>query len=259
MENKELYQARHRLVVKANDLIQKSKFDLSLSQQKVVLYLISQIKPDDDDLKLYEFSIKEFCQICGITNDSGNNYAKLKEAIKEIADKSIWVTLDNGKQTLLRWIEKPYINENSGTIQIKLDKDMKPYLLHLQNNFTCYELFWTLQFKRKYSMRLYELIKSIHFNEAFTFEKIYELEDFRRLMGAENYVDWASFRKRALEPAIDEINGYSDKLISYEPITYGKTVGKIKLILKTKQFMEKYTLAVANDTKLGGYTIIGEE
>ena len=46
---------------------------------------------------------------------------ELKAAIKEIADKSLWVRLDNGKQTLLRWIEKPYIDEGKGTVEIRLD------------------------------------------------------------------------------------------------------------------------------------------
>ena len=131
---------RHNTVVKANELIQKSRFSLSLQQQKVVLYLISQIAPQDEDFKLYEFSIVEFCKVCGIDYSNGKNYADLKEAVKEIADKSIWVKLDNGKETLLRWIEKPYLDEHSGTIQIKLDKDMKPFLLQLKENFTQYEL-----------------------------------------------------------------------------------------------------------------------
>ena len=77
----------NKFVVKANDLIQKSRFDLSLLQQKVVLYLISQIKPWDEDFTLYEFSIKEFCKVCGIEEKSGRNYQMLKSTIKEIADK----------------------------------------------------------------------------------------------------------------------------------------------------------------------------
>ena len=253
MENKELYKARNTLVIKANDLIQKSRFDLSINQQKIVLYLISKIKPNDEDFTLYEFSIKEFCQVCGIANDSGNNYARLKEAIKEIADKSIWVALDDGKHTLLRWIEKPYIDENSGTIRIRLDKDMKPYLLQLKDNFTKYELCWTLLFKSKYSTRLYELVKSIHFNEQQAYERTYELAEFRGLLGAENYTLWAQFKRRVLEPAIEDINKYSDKQVSYEPIVYGKVVGRIKLIISTKSTLDKMLLKHSNDEALGGY------
>lgn len=251
MENNKLSRNEFngKFVVKANDLIQKSRFDLSKVQLKVVLHLISQIKPWDEDFTLYEFSIKEFCKMCGMEQNSGRNYSMLKDAIKEIADKSLWVTLENGKETLLRWIEKPYIDEKSGIIQIRLDKDMKPFLLQLQENFTRYELFWTLQFKRKYSIRLYELAKSIHYNEMDCYEREYDLQELKSLLGAENHKTWQHFATRALEPAIAEINEYSDKNIEYEPITYGKTIGRIRLIISTKGADERLRLYYPTDAQ----------
>ena len=219
---------RKNTVVKANELIQKSRFSLSLQQQKVVLYLISQITPFDEDFKLYEFSIVEFCKVCGIDYDSGKNYADLKAAIKEIADKSVWIRLANGKQTLVRWIEKPYIDDNSGLIQIKLDADMKPYLLQLKENFTQYELLWTLNFKSKYTIRLYELVKSIHYHELDTYSRDFTLEELRGMLGAETYKTYQTFKVRVLEPSIEEVNQYSDKNVSFEPIKNGRAVSKIR-------------------------------
>ena len=119
---------RDNRVTKANELIQKSRFNLSLQQQKIVLYLISQITPYDEDFKLYDFSIPEFCRVCGIDCNNGKNYKDLKTALKEIRDKSIWVTLPDGRETTLAWIEKPYIEPKNGVVQVRLDKDMKPYL-----------------------------------------------------------------------------------------------------------------------------------
>ena len=99
---KENYVAlREKQVVKANDLIQKSHFSLSLLQQKIVLYLISQIEYTDKEFRLYEFDIREFCKVCGIDFDNGGNYTYLKEQIKEIADKSLWITIED-EETLLR-------------------------------------------------------------------------------------------------------------------------------------------------------------
>ena len=115
---------RNKTVVKANELIQKSRFNLSLQQQKIVLYLISQITPNDEEFRLYEFSITDFCRVCGIDPYNGQNYLDLKQAIKDIADKSLWISIDEDEETLLRWIEKPYINKKSGTIKIRLDNDL---------------------------------------------------------------------------------------------------------------------------------------
>lgn len=234
---------RHRQVVKANELIQKSRFSLSIQQQKIILYLISQINAYDTEFKLYEFSIKDFCKVCGIDYDNGANYKAIRASIKEIADKSIWVEKDDGEETLLRWIEKPYINKKSGTIRIRLDEDMKPYLLQLKKNFTKYELLWTLHFNSKYSIRLYELIKSIHFKELESYTRQYSLSELRKLLDAETYTTYQTFKTRVLIPAVNEINSFSDKNIDYEPIKQGRSICYIRFTITTKEAMERVKLA----------------
>lgn len=252
MEQEQKYlELRKNTVIKANELIQKSRFSLSLQQQKVVLYLISQITPFDEDFKLYEFSIGEFCKVCGIDYTNGKNYIDLKNAIKEIADKSIWIRLENGKQTLVRWIEKPYIDDNSGIIQIKLDADMKPYLLQLKENFTQYELLWTLNFRSKYTIRLYELVKSIHYHELEAYSREFELEELRRMLGAETYKTYQTFKTRVLEPSIEEVNSFSDKNVSYEPIKRGRAVVKIRLSISTKDTIDRLKLQSEIEHKFG--------
>lgn len=249
--NNKISVLRNKTVVKANDLIQKSRFNLSLQQQKIILYLISQIKYEDEEFKLYEFSIVDFCKVCGIDADSGKNYADLKSAIQEIANKSIWVKLENGKETLLRWIDKPYIDSGSGTIQIKLDNDMKPYLLQLKEKFTRYELIYTLHFKRKYSIRLYELIKSLHFNELNKYSRIYEIDELKKLIGAENYTQTRDFKSAALLPAIEEINLYSDKNVKIEELRQGRKITHIKLFIETKPALERFLIREKIEDEMG--------
>ena len=241
---------RDLYVVKANELIQKSRFDLTLQQQKIILYLISKIQMEDEEFQLYEFDIQEFSKVCGFT---GKTHTMLKDAIKAIADKSIWVKLDNGKETLLRWIEKPYIDYNKGIVQIKLDRDMKPYLLQLKKDFTKYELIWTLSFSCKYSIRLYELVSSIQYNELDSFKKTYDLEEFKLLMGADNYKSYKDFRVRALEPAIEEINKYSNKIVKYEAIKKNKSVVKVALTVSTKSIQDRALAYAEIENEIGVY------
>ena len=243
-KNKEI-EIRNRTVVKSNDLIQKSRFSLSLLQQKIVLYLISHITPRDKEFTLYEFSIIEFCRVCGIDSDNGKNYAMLKAAIKGIADKSMWIELEDGEETLVRWIEKPYINKRSGLIKIRLDEDLKPYLLQLKANFTQYELLWTLHFKSKYTIRLYELIKSIHYKDLEPYSTVYTLNSLRRLLDAERYTDYKHFRERVLDVAVKEINQYSDKIVEYKPIKEGKAVTQIEITVTSKDTLK--TLKIRSD------------
>ena len=246
----EIYE-RDRYVVKANELIQKSRFNLTLQQQKIVLYLISQIERNDKEFKLYSFSIQQFCKVCGINYTSGKNYNDLKEAIKEIAQKVLWIRLPNGKEATVRWIEKAYIDRNTGTIEIRLDEDMKPYLLQLKDNFTQYELVWTLKFNSKYSIRLYELIKSIHYHELDPYERTYDIDELKRLLDAETYKTYQHFKDRALQVAVDEVNKTSDKIVSFTPIKNGRAVKKILLHIESKETGERIRLRNEIEQDLG--------
>ena len=162
----------------------------------------------------------------------------IKEHIKNIADKSCWIINESGKHTLLRWIEKPYIDEKSGRIQIKLDEDMKPYLLQLKERFTEYELIYTLNFKSKYSIRLYEFLKSIHYKKMQTYTQIIPIDKFQRLLDS-TYPNFKDFHTRVLKPAQKEINAYSDINFSYELITQGRKTTDIKIIIEPKQTVER--------------------
>lgn len=234
MKDDRYLEIRNKTVRKANDLIQKSRFSLSLQQQKIVLYLLSQISPFDEEFKLYEFSISEFCKVCGIDETSGKNYHSLKTAIKEIRDKSIWVSLGDGRETTLAWIEKPYINNGNGIIQIRLDRDMIPFLLQLKQNFTQYEIIWTLHFKSKYTIRLYELVKSIHYHELEIYKKRYTVDELKGLLDGERYKEYRDFKRRVLAPAIDELNQYSDKTVSFEEVKSGRKVVAVEFTISSK-------------------------
>lgn len=245
MKDDKYLELRNKTVTKSNDLIQKSRFSLSLQQQKIILCLISQITPFDEDFKLYDFSIVDFCKACGIDYENGKNYRDLKAAIKDIADKSLWITIDTDKETLIRWIEKPYINKNDGIIKIRLDRDMMPFLLQLKQNFTQYEIIWTLHFKSKYSIRLYELVKSLHYHELDFYKRKFTVDELKKLLDGEKYKEYRDFKRRVLVPAINEINQYSDKTVSFEEVKRGKKVVAIEFTISSKDSIA--ALKIRND------------
>ena len=239
---------RYNMVVKSNSLIQQSRFSLSTQQQKIVLFIISQIEPSDEELKLYSFKITDFCNVCGI-EPQGNMYNLLKRQIKSISDKSLWIETEQGQETLVRWIEKPYIDKKSGTIQIKLDEDMKPYLLQLKEKFTEYELIYTLNFKSKYSIRLYEFLKSIHYNKMQAYTQTLPIDKFQKVMDS-TYANFKDFHTRALKPAQKEINEYSDILFNYELVSDGRRTTAIKITVSPKSAGTKYETSITNELLL---------
>jgi plasmid replication initiation protein len=239
-EKNEILDTQCNWIYKANDLIQKSRYSLSVQQQKIILFLISKINPYATEFKNITFSIKEFCKVCGIDYKIGQYYVLVKENIKQIADKSCWIKTESGKETLLRWIEKPYIDENSGIIEIKIDNDMKPFLLQLKENYTRYNLEDTLLFKSKYSIRLYELIESFRYHKLEEFEKVFELEELKTILDCKNYKAFKDFNTRALKPAIEEINRFTYLNVECEFIKEVRKIVAVKLITRAKDYEERF-------------------
>lgn len=223
-------------VIKANNLIQKTRFNLSTVEQKTILYIISKIKPETKEFEEYNFSIIEYCKICGIDYKNGGNYKYIKQKLKSLRDKSIWIELEDKTETTLSWIEKVFINKQNGTIRIKIDNMMKPYLLQLQNHFTQYELFYVLSMKSQYSIKIYELLKSYQYLNR----KQFDIEELKKTLCAENYKRFPDFKSRVLDIAMKEINMFSDINILYEIKKEGKKYAKLEFIIKPKNAIDRF-------------------
>lgn len=237
---------RNQFVVKSNDLIQKSRYSFNLEAQRIILFAISKIKPQDTVNEWYEFSVSDICHACGITDDSGANYILIKNYLKELRDKSWYIDMPDGTSTTVSWLDKVKINQGSGTVQVRFDEDLSNYLFDLRRRYTQYKLDTVLCFKSKYSIRLYELMKSYLMRDTLikNAEKDidFALDDLKKRLDAETYDRYADFKRKVLTPAIREINRFSDDMsITYEEITSGKKVEKIAFILthpRTRVIME---------------------
>lgn len=232
----EIAKAREYKVIKSNQMIQKARFELSVIEQKTIAYIISKIHPEDTYLKEYEFSIKDYCKVCGIDWNNGGNYAYIKATLKGLRDKSFWVTLEDGTETLCSWIGKVRINKRSGIIKIRLDDDIQIYLIGLTEKFTQYELLNTLPMRSQYSFRIYELLKSYSFRKTMTMD----INELKKILMAENYINFKDFRKYVLEIALREINEYTDLQISYEPIKKGRKVIQVIFYIKERRHWDKW-------------------
>jgi plasmid replication initiation protein len=224
-------ETRSYIVAKSNDLIQRSRYQLSLEEQKIICYIISKIKPTDTEFQLYSIDIKDFLEICGSDKYNGGNTTMIKAMIKGLADKSIWIRLNDGRETIVRWIERPYIDEGSGIIQIKLDELMKPYLLSLKKNYTQFELIYVLGMGSKYSPRLYEILKSVIYKTHFV---EYDLDKLKTLLDCKNYVRFPDLRRKVLDPATLEISNCTDITVKWEAIRAGRSVEKVRFAIEVK-------------------------
>ena len=235
IEKEKLTEARGHLVVKCNDLIQKSRHQMDLQEQKIILYMISRIKPNDKDFSGQVFSIAEFCRVCGLDDDNGGNYAYIKKTLSNLKNRWIWVTLDDGSEKTLGWVNTITMSRRSGFVKVEFDEGMKPYLLELKGKFTQYELVYTLAMRSQYSIRLYELLKSYQYKKQVTFD----IDDLKRTLFAEVYTRGNDIKIRVLEPAINEINKLTDILVTYELFKDGKRFSEVGFRITQKNIGER--------------------
>lgn len=233
---REIQEQRSYLVVKANEMVQKARYDLNITELKLLAYIFSKVKPTDTELQEYSFPIKDYCQVCGIDYTSGKHYQRIKDTLQALRDKSFWVMDENGRETLVGWLQKARINKGSGRITVKLDEDMQKYVLNLINNYTQYELLSTLPMKSAYSFRIYELLKSYAFAKSHTFD----IDDLKKKLVAEHFSNFKDFRRRVIETAVKEINLYTDIEVSWEPVKYGNKVIQIAFHIKQRDTWGRY-------------------
>ena len=139
-------------------------------------------------------------------------------------------------------------NEGEGSITVMLNSRLKEYLLNLKNNFTSYELWNILSLKSKYSIRLYELFKSYEYQHS----KKFELEELKGLLCAESYSRYGNFAARVIEPAVREINQYTNLDVSYKAIHQGRThkVVGIEFKIRTKSNLDAFQAYIETDTRI---------
>lgn len=236
-------------VVKANDLIRKTRYNLTTQQQKLVLFAISKIRPNDPPETIYELNIEEICDACGLEIDGGGYYYKaIKDDLVKLTTR-LWIKMPDNVEATVAWISDAEIIPLSGKVYIKFHPKMAPYLFELQERYTMYHLENVLVFKSRHSIRLYELLRSYITNkmldEGIEKNVSYKLDELRDILAVDKYPRWADLDRFVIRKAIEEINLCSDEIhIEYE--TYrgtGRNIETINFIItpaRAKQIMRAH-------------------
>lgn len=208
--NDDLVEQKGMFVAQHNDLIVKADYDLSARELKIMDFLISLIKPDDESFNIVHTSLYSIAKILGLKR-SGQVYNQVSENLRELRRKEVMI-LGHGEKgrsiTITGWISEPTFHEN-GQVEILISEKFMPFLLDLKNkgNYTQYLLFDTVKLDSKYSIRLYKLMREANKDKGLTCPVLKgSPENLKIKLGAPESYSWSDFRKNVLDPAINEIN-----------------------------------------------------
>ena len=247
----EAREARRQMVAQANDFIRHVRIHLTAQEQNMLYFFISKVRPKDKNFLRIMFSVKEFCKVCGM-DYNGKNNRDIKKALKSLADKSAWAELEEGAETLIRWVDTYTIWQDSGAMVAVLSQSLEPFLLRLieKGNYTQAELVTFLAMRSMYSKRLYEILKSYQHKSYGLTVKEFELDRLKELLNAEKYERYPDFRRKVLEIAMMEINECTDIEVSYTALKTGRKYDKISFSIQRKQPVERHAAYTLAETKL---------
>uniref|UniRef100_UPI00402AD8A0 replication initiation protein n=1 Tax=Bacillus sp. DX2.2 TaxID=3073452 RepID=UPI00402AD8A0 len=226
--NQDLQIKENNIVSKSNTLIEANS-RLNLVEQKMLLCLASNIEPNDRDFKTYTFPIKHFHDLLGLSGST--KYSELSKITKELLSKVIEIRA--GEELIqVSWLSSAIYNRNKGTIDMRFDPLLKPFLLELSSKFTSYRLANVVKLKSTYAIRIYELLKQYEDLK----ERTISLENLRYYLDAMDvYPNYANFKQRVLKPSQKELNQKTDISFEFEEIKLGRKVQKIRFIIRSQK------------------------
>jgi len=217
------------LIVKHNDFIE-AKYNLTLTELKIIAKLSSMIQKDDDDITCYKFSLQKLLEELNLGKE---NYTHLIDSLDRLLTRIIIIKrLDSNtflKTTFLSSAE--YFLDDS-IVELSFDKKLKPYLLQLKNNFTMYQFQNVVALSSFYAIRIYELLKQYEKLK----ERIIEIKTLKEILEIEKkYKLYGHFKDKVLKISEREINEKTDISISFEEIKTGRKITAIKFLISAKK------------------------
>lgn len=218
-------------VCQANSLV-GGRQALKLNSAKLIRAAIMQVVRDDTELKPYIITIKEMSDLLQVP--ASNIYRDIDDITDDILNNPVYIREENytsGKK--VRWIKIPWVtrceyNSDVG-VAIKLNDELKPFLLNLKQQYTQYTLDSILVMKSVYSIRLYELIQSKIMTKMIPRTGVFvelDVTEIKECCGCEgkSYDLFSNFKKRVLDTAVKEINEKTMYHVDYAYVKKGKSV-----------------------------------
>jgi len=223
---------KNYIITKSNDLV-NAKYTLSVEEQRIILVLASMVQPDDVEFKLYRFSIKDFLKLINVKDKK--KYSEIPKITRKLVDKSLEIKYGN-KILQTSWLSSVEYETGLGYVELEFSPKLKPFLLGLKEFYTTYKLDNVLNLKSKYSIRLYEILKSCQFKKI----EYISIEDLKTLLGIDSkYTRFYDIKTKILDKVKVELAQKTDIRFTYDEIKEGRITSKLKFYISSNKKLTK--------------------
>ncbi len=213
---------------------------------------------------IHEVAIAElvdlFRRVSGRRDLGGKGTLQLTKQVSEPTDAArLWQSVRRLAKTTIEWEDNDYMGINSllgarmdkgarigGKLYFTFDPLLAQHVL-APRAWARLNVHVVMKLRSKYAVTLYEILEAYANRETKVCTA--SLEDVRNWLKVpedSSYAGWKDFRRRVIDPAVDEINEHADEAgftVAYEGLREGKAFTKIKFtVAKTGERHERETL-----------------
>ena len=228
-----LIKAKKESYVTKSEKLLKARYELNEVAIKLIAILYSNVKRSDEIGKDYEMRVEDISKL--LNKDYGELYNEIKKAVEELMSNPVFIPDDDNPKNYVafNWIsDAKYKN---GTITFTISKQLKPFILDLQEKFLKYKLENILPLRSVYVIRLYEILKDWYEkskrygNKA---EKIIELKELREMLEIPKSYRFTDIKRQIIVKTQKELKTHTDIIFDFEEIKTGRKITHIKFIIQ---------------------------
>ncbi len=205
---------------------------LSLLQRKITNALLYHAYQELMQKEEHEITVKQLCRLIGY---QGNNHAVIKTALRGLISTIIEWNLIDDETGVENWTASSILASVSleGPLCYYAYSPRMKQLLYTPSMFGKIDLVIQSKFRSSYGLALYE--NCTRYRDL-PQTKWFDIELFKKLMGVPpgKYDVFRDFKRRVLDKAVDEVNMYSDLIITAEYIREGRKVVRVRFKLKAR-------------------------
>ncbi|MFM2044680.1 MAG: hypothetical protein RLY86_3256 [Pseudomonadota bacterium] len=197
--------------------------ELTGLDRKIFNYLLANAYPELENRQVFELSYRQLQQWVGSHESSD----RIRSSLERLAEVRVTLNYLSGRGEERRQvggiIYADTAKDGTGILRYEFPSLARPWIAK-PAVYARLRLAVIAQFRGKYATTLYELME-LRANLVQPSWQV-DIQDFRRLLGVpdDKLTDFRAFRRRALEPAVEEINELSDLVITWDIIKDGRSV-----------------------------------
>ncbi len=232
-----------------NQFVFNARYRLPAREQKIILYLISKINPNNEnEFHKQRLSMNEMKQLLV---REGTKYGSFYSELATIAETmtSCKITFPtrfevNGMRLkgAINWFQHCIpVEDEKGEVHLEFvfSEILKPFIIDLKE-YVKIGVSEVFPMRSGYAIRMFQMLKA-EYDRLKEYKKVvnfdFTLEELKQLLGIEenNYPDFKNFRVRVLDPIKQDIDEFSNQIqVDYEYLKTGKKVTGIRFLVFAK-------------------------